>query len=200
VPTADDPTSGGVAMKRSGWWALGAAVLVVLGWLGWERFGPRAPWPSPLSDLQVAEGWLHCIDCQGPFLKQLHEMPARSQDSVTRFLHAALVTGPDSARAARVTRDLVETWRAESLSRARRGEKPDTSFATFMQRYQDGFDARWRGRAAVALGVIRTPAALAALNDGLQLPLQDKGDSVVRRMVQRAIADSGLVVLGHYPP
>jgi hypothetical protein len=41
---------------------------------------------------------------------------------------------------------------------------------------------------------------LAALNDGLQLPLQDKGDSVVRRMVQRAIADSGLVVLGHYPP
>jgi hypothetical protein len=186
-------------MKRLPW-ILAILALVVLGGVWWECCRPRPQWPKPLSDLQVAEAWLHCIDCHGSFLKRLHEMPARSQDTVTKFLRVALINGPGSARTARQTSDLVRVWQADSSSRANRGEKPDTGFSSFMSRYQKGFDTRWRTRAAVALGVIRTPAALAALTDGLQLPYQDHGDSAVRRAVIRARSDTGLVALGHYRP
>ncbi|MGH7514906.1 MAG: hypothetical protein ACREOQ_18530 [Gemmatimonadales bacterium] len=186
-------------MKR----LLGVLAGLALVWgasLWWDCCGPRPPWPRPLSDLQVAEAWLHCMDCHGSFLRRLHEMPARSQDTVTKFLGVALINGPDSARTARHTSDLVRAWQADSSSRVRRGEKPDTGFSSFTSRYQDGFDTRWRTRAAVALGVIRTPAAISALDGGLGLPLLDKGDSVVRRAVIRARSDTGLVALGHYTP
>src|SRR5947207_566917 len=181
-------------------WIVAVPPLVARGWLWWDCCGPRPRWPKPLSDLQVAEAWLHCIDCHGPFLKRLHEMPARSQDTVTKFLRVALLNGPDSARAARNTSDLARAWQADSSSRARRGEPPDTGFSSFMSRYQDGFDTRWRTRAAIALGVIRTPAAMAALTAGLALPHLDHGDSVVLRAVIRSRSDSGSMALGHYTP
>lgn len=177
--------------------ALVIVVLLVLIWLGW---GPRPHWPKPLSDLQVAEGWLHCIDCQGPFLKQLANMPARNQDTVTKFLRSALLLGPDQKRAVQVRRDFEQAWRADSLSRQRRGVPAGSSLVDFLQRYERGFEVRWRSRAAVALSVIGTQQARSALQDGLGLPLQDKGDSIVRNWVEKSIADSSThAAVGHYP-
>jgi hypothetical protein len=170
----------------------------------WRRCcgrGPRMPSyvPKPLTDLQVAEAWLTCIDCQGPFMLRLRDMPAGNRDTVVKFLHDALVNGPGGSRSDRLIQDLERAWRADSISRLRRGEKPDTGFSSFVSRYRDGFETRWRARAAVALGVIRTPAAMAALQAGAQLPQLDHGDSVLHRVVTQA-KDSGLVALGHYVP
>lgn len=192
---------------RKSWRSIaGAAALVAVAWLAWSQLGPGirlhtgpSPWPRPLTHLEVAEAWLRCIDCRGPFLKRLRELPTRSKDTVTKFLESALLNGPDSARVARHTLDLVRTWHADSVSRAGRGLPPVASFPEFMSRYQIGFRIRWESRAATALGVIGTPAATAALNAGLALPLNDKGDTIVHRMVRRAL-DSGLVALQHYTP
>jgi len=41
---------------------------------------------------------------------------------------------------------------------------------------------------------------MSALNDGLGLPLQDKGDSIARRSVEQAIADTNRTAVGHYGP
>jgi len=188
-----------MAMKR-----MLLALAIVLGVVGVtfllaRRGGPRPPWPRPLTDLQVAEAWLSCIDCQGPFLRRLHDMPASNRDTVIKLLHGALVRGPDTARAGRLTQDLVRVWLADSTSRVGRGEKPDTGFSSFLKRYQDGFETKWRVRAAIALGVIPAPAAMAALNNASQLPQVDHRDSLVHRVIAQA-RDSGLIALGHYKP
>lgn len=181
------------------------AVLLALAILGvaWLRMAhrPTASLPPP-SDLEVAEAWLQCTDCRGSFLPRLHEMPAQSSDTVTQFLRSALLSGPDIIRVRRHTRDVLKTWRADSVYRARRGlpERPDTQFASLLSRYQEGFEVLWRGRAATALGVIRSTMALAALDSALQLPLNDRGDSAIRRMVERARADTGRTVLYGAPP
>jgi hypothetical protein len=173
---------------------LGVAILAFI-WLT-KELGTRTS-ARRLSDLQVAEAWLQCIDCQGSFLKRLNELPANSKDTVTRFLRSALLSGPDSARVRRHTRDMLRTWQADSIDRVqhRLPARPSTQLASLLARYQRSFEVLWRGRAATALGVIRTSTALAALDDAFQGPLNDRGDSTVRRMVERAKADSGRTVL-----
>ena len=160
--------------------------------LGWQTCAAPPGWPRPLTDLEVAQRWLHCLDCQGSFLERLHQVSSSSRDTVTRFLRSALLNGPDGARRAEFEADLLKTWQTDSTWRVYRGKAPGASFVQFKQRYQDGFKTRWRGRAATALGVLDTPAACSALHDWLQLPLQNKGDTLVRRMVVRALADSGV--------
>jgi hypothetical protein len=181
-------------------WILAALALIVGIWLGWGRLHPNQPGPRRLTDLEVAERWLHCIDCHGSFLKRLRDMPSHSRDTVTKFLHLALIEGPDSLRAIRRDSDLVRSWRADSISRARIGKPPSASFVEFMDRYRTGFDTRWQIRAAIALGVIRTPAAFSALADAQGIPPVTHGDSLIRSAVERAQADSGLVALKHYVP
>ena len=184
------------------WWRVAVLVVAILA-VGWLRMTQRPRvGPQPPSDLEVAEAWLQCIDCRGSFLKRLYEMPAQNRDTVTRFLRSALLAGPDSMRVRRHTQDVLKTWRADSIYRARRRlpARPDTQFAHLLARYQTGFEVMWRSRGATALGVIRDSLALAALDSALQLPLTDKGDSIIRRMVERAKADTGRVVLTGAPP
>jgi hypothetical protein len=166
------------------------AVLLLVAGLVWLLLPHRRPTPKPLDDFQVVEEWLHCIDCRGSFIERMRAIPASRSDTITRFLRSALVHGPDSARTRRLTQDLWRTWRADSLYRAGHGLPSDTLQTEFFARYRRGFEVMWRGRAATALGVIRNPLALAALDSGLTLPLMDKGDSMIRRMVERAKADT----------
>jgi hypothetical protein len=180
-------------------WGVARVIVVLLGatYLWWTEARPRAK-VAPLSDLQVAEDWLQCIDCQGPYLKRLHETQGRNRDSVTRFLRTALQSGPDSSRRERLHWDLSRTWHADSMRRVRRGEPapPDSERVSFLGRYTRSFEVVWRGRAATALGVLRDTSTL---NQALQFPLSNQGDSTILGQVKKAIADTGLTVLGHYP-
>ena len=158
----------------------------------------RRPVPPPLADLQVAESWLECIDCQGPFLRRLKESSS-GNDTVVRFLRAALLQGPDSARRARHELALLRVWARDSVYRARVGPaKPVPDKAAFLDRYRQGFEAKWRGRAAMALGVIRGDTALAALDSALLIPAIAQGDTLVLGWVKEARADSGLQALNQW--
>jgi hypothetical protein len=140
-----------------------------------------------------------------PALKRLHESSS-GNDTIVRFLRAALLQGPDRARRARHERDLLRTWADDSLYRWRMGlgqegtPLPGPNKTAFLERYRQGFDAKWRGRAAIALGVIRSDTALAALDSALLVPATDRGDSIVKRWVARARADTGRKALDHWPP
>lgn len=185
-------------MSRRWWFLIGGMLAIVVTAAIWLASRDRQG-PKPLTDLEVAETWLQCIDCRGSFLKRIHEMPARNRDTVTTFLRAALRDGPDSARVIRFEQGLYRTWLADSLYRGRRGEGPAISFASFATRYRRGFEVMWRSRAAIGLGVIRSGVALTSLNNALQFPLTNKGDSTIHEAVQHALADTGRAVLAHFP-
>ena len=158
--------------------------------------------PRPLSDIEAARAWLECIDCEGPFLKRLADLPAARRDSVVRFLGTALREGPDSARTARHERELMRIWASDSAYRFEvdAEEASANQRTAFFKRYRQGFETKWRGRAAIALGVIRSPSALAALDSALTAPLVSPGDSIVQRWVERARSDSaGPEAIHHYP-
>ncbi|HET9041214.1 MAG TPA: hypothetical protein VFN40_13635 [Gemmatimonadales bacterium] len=183
-------------MTTRQWVALGALVVLIL--LLLLLLPRRRPAPLPLTDLQVAESWLECIDCQGPFLRHLKQSSSGS-DTVVRFLRAALLQGPDSARRARHELALLRAWADDSLHRARLGQAlPAQSKSTFLFRYREGFEAKWRGRAAMALGVIRGDTALAALDSALLIAPTSHGDSLVLDGVKEAQADSGLKALNQW--
>jgi hypothetical protein len=65
--------------------------------------------------------------------------------------------------------------------------------------YRRAFEVRWRGRAATALGIIGGDTALAALDSVLRIQPQDRLDSALKRMVERARMDSNQLALEHYP-
>jgi hypothetical protein len=185
-----------MAMTTRRWLALVALLLLILVLL--LLLPRRRPVPPPLADLQVAESWLECIDCQGPFLRRLKESSS-GNDTVVRFLRAALLQGPDSARRARHELALLRAWADDSLYRARLDlAVPAQSKNTFLDRYRQGFEAKWRGRAAMALGVIRGDTALAALDSALLIPAIGHGDSLVLDWVKEAQADSGLQALNQW--
>jgi hypothetical protein len=177
--------------------AIGALIVVAL-MIGSK---PRKQEPRPLSALELAQGWLECIDCQAPFLRRLHDLSPTGQDSVVRLLGVALLKGPDSTRRARHERDLARAWASDSVYRDRLHlAPPSTSQKAFLDRYREGFYAKYRGRAAMALGVLRTPRALAALDSAAQIRDTTFGDSVVQQRIERARSDStGLEALDHYP-
>ena len=176
--------------------ALLIAVLVIV--LSPRR--KRGP-PQP-SAIELAQGWLECIDCQGPFLRRLSQLRPASRDSVVRFLRGALLQGPDSARRTRHERDLARAWVSDSVYRARMdlADASNDQHKSFLKRYREGFHTKWRGRAATALGVIRTGRALAVLDSALQAPDTSFGDSLVRREIERARSDStGPEAVDFYP-
>jgi hypothetical protein len=177
--------------------AAGAILLLVFSCWPMGRY-TRRDHPKPLSDLQVAETWLQCIDCRGSFLKHMNDLSGERRDNVVRFLGHALLAGPDSAVGARVNRELRQTWAADSAYLADAGRAIEVHSPVFLARYRRGFEVRWRSRAATALGVLRDPAAMEALDSARSLPLSDQGDSAIALMVQRAIADSGRSLLDYY--
>jgi hypothetical protein len=183
-------------MTTRQWVALGALLALIL--LLLLLLPRRRPGPPPLTDLQVAETWLECIDCQGPFLRRLRESSS-GNDMVVPFLRAALLQGPDSARRARHELALLRAWSDDSLYRARLDmTEPGPSKSAFLDHYRQGFEAKWRGRAAMALGVIRGDTALAALDSALLIPAIGHGDSIVLDWVKEAQADSGLQALNQW--
>jgi len=146
----------------------------------------------PRTDLQVAEGWLQCIDCQGSYLAELKALPAVRQDSVVRFLSSALLNGPDSAHSSLIDRQLLRTWRANSAYVVRHGEKAPDNAKDFVNHYRRSVNVIWRSRAAASLGVLRTPTALQALDSAHRLPLDSifGSDSTISRAVRWALADT----------
>jgi hypothetical protein len=170
---------------------------IVFGSLTADRRQPRL---RPLSELQIAEAWLRCIDCEGSFLKRISEISPESRDTVTQFFAAALRSGLDSATSARRAQALRRTWLADSAFLARSGKPPPTKPDSFVARYLRGSEVMWRSRAATALGVIRGDTALAALNSPLNLSPHDPGDSIILRAVEEAKADSTLKILDVFAP
>ncbi len=173
------------------------AAAAVFDFLTAERRQPR---PPPLEDLQVAEAWLRCIDCEGSFLKRISEMPPESRDTVTRFFAEALRSGLDSAKSTRRAQALRRTWLADSGFLARSGKLPAIKSDSFVARYLRGSEVMLRSRAATALGVIGGKAALAALNSPLNLSSNDKGDSIILHAVEEAKTDSARKILDVFAP
>ena len=175
---------------------------------------PRVPkWPTPLSDLEVTDAWLRCLDCQGPFLKRIVNTSGPTRDAVFRRLQEALLSGPSTTEVRKVNENLARAWQADSSHFSVPGASltfhlgPGVAFDTsaandanlFVSRYLRGFAVRWRGRAAIALGAIGTPQALAVLDSALiQLPRNDHIDSALLRTIRLA-SDSGSLALKHYP-
>ena len=148
---------------------------------------------APRTELQVAEGWLQCIDCLGSYLTELGKLRQARKDSIVQFLASSLLNGPDSAQSSRIERELIRMWRADSAYAARDGKKPHDTANDFVQHYGRSVNVIWRSRAATALGVLRTPAALQALDSAGHLPLDSiyGSDSTISRAVGWALADSG---------
>jgi hypothetical protein len=171
--------------------ALALVVLIFLAVIVIKRPRTRPP-PRPLSAIALAQSWLECIDCQGPFLQRLHDLPPAARDSAVNFLSSAVRQGPDSARRNRHERELARAWVTDSVYRERvdLAEVSPTQHAAFLKRFREGLHNKWRGRSALALGVIRSPAALAALDSALQRPDTSHGDSLVRHWLERARSDS----------
>jgi hypothetical protein len=144
------------------------------------------------ADRGVAEAWLQCIDCAGPFLERLASVPPQRQDPLVTMLATALLGGPDSVRRARHERDLVRVWRADSAYLAGLGDTMRVTRDSFTARYRGGFEVMWRSRAATALGIIRGPKALAALDSAEHqgAGIIVRGDSTILIRVRRARADS----------
>jgi hypothetical protein len=157
--------------------------------------------PQPLTNLQVAEAWLQCIDCRGSFLRRLNAIPVGSRDTVVRFLASALLNGPDSGRRARLTRELGRIWHADSAYAARHGGALHTTRAAFVSRYSQGFEVMWRSRAATALGVLRGDSAVTALHRATQALAGAVAprDSTIFHAVRRAGADTGRRILLKIP-
>jgi hypothetical protein len=157
--------------------------------------------PAPLTDLQVAEAWLQCIDCRGPFLVRLYAAPGARRDTLVGFFSASLALGPDSERKVRLVRDLKRIWYADSVYAVRRGKPLRVTGAAFLRRYQEGFEVNWRSRAATALGVLRGDSALAALRratDG-RFDSSLAGHRVILAAVHQARADTGRIILRARP-
>jgi len=191
-----------------------ATIAIIL--LLWFVYRP-APRPTPLSDFEVTDAWLQCSDCQGPYLGRIKASSNKTKDSLTRILESALLFGPDSQRMARVEEDLKRVWNADSLYRFSGGKPghgislgpgltidttvaPDSRQNLFLTRYRKGFQIRWQARAAIALGVIRTPPALQALDSAEHLIIvHDRLDNALLRTIRIAKSDSGIVALRHYP-
>jgi len=177
---------------------IGVLVLVVAG--GWIWFHPSRPWPPPVSDLRVAQLWLECSDCQGPFLRRLHDARPPARDTVLQLFRSGLFDGPDSARRVRHHGELMRSWIADSLYRRREMlPPPGLQVTEFLRTYSQGLDVTWRTRSATALGAMRDPVAIAVLDSALQLPLQTRADSEVRMAVMAARADTGLGAPGGVP-
>jgi hypothetical protein len=147
----------------------------------------------PRTNVQVAEGWLQCIDCMGSYLGKLDRLPTAEKDSIVRFFSSALLEGPDSAHSLVINRELLRTWRANSAYAVRRGENPHDTAKDFVQHYRRSVNVIWRSRGATALGVLRTSAALQALDSARKLPLDSisGSDSTISRAVEWALADTG---------
>ncbi len=180
---------------------MGIVVLLLLlaGGL-WIWYHPSRPWPPPVSDLRVAQVWLECSDCRGPFLQRLHDARPPARDTLLERFRLGLLFGPDSARRARHQVELMRSWIADSLYRMREMLPPASlQLPEFMRSYSRGLDVTWRTRSATALGVMRDPLAIAALDSALQLPLQTRADSEVRVAVLAARADSGLGAIPGVP-
>jgi hypothetical protein len=175
-------TLGGVAIGAAG-----------AGSYAWYTEDWRSPRPKPPTDLEVAEAWLKCIDCQGSFLKRIGEVRGESRDTITRLFSSALLAGPGSIRLARREQGLQRSWHADSIYRDSLGvgiPERDSIVALYLR----GFEVTWRSRAAKALGVIGSNEALAALDSASRLPLCTKGDTVIHRAVQQAKPDTGSAV------
>jgi hypothetical protein len=196
----------------------GVLVLTIIGLLWIDHLQRNRDWTKPLTDLEVTQAWLHCIDCQGPFLKQIREAAVRrGGDTVIKALESALLAGPSAAQKQRVRNDLLRTWRADSAYHsgphwptpiihpgpgitltADSFISADSQRSRFLSRYERGFELRWRGRAATALGVIRSPRAMAALDSVLKiLPADNRLDTALIRTIETA-RDSGSLALQHY--
>jgi len=161
----------------------------------WLYVHRNPEWPKPLDDFEITEAWLECFDCQEGFFNRLSGMSAGHKDSITRLLSAALFNGPDSAHSARFERGLRRTWVADSLYLVNQGDTSTYDFGSYLTRYRRGYEITWRRRAAIALGVIRTDSALAALDLALkQLPQVTFVDSVLYRTIEQARGDSAILV------
>src|SRR4051812_34272175 len=140
--------------KAEAWTIFGVVIfaLILVGVFGVQQ--QPAPRPQPLNNLHIAEAWLRCIDCEGPFLRRISEMQGKSRDSVIEFLAGALHSGPDSVRTARHEAALRRSWLADSAYRSKLGTgiPPRDSMVGL---YLRGFEVMWRSRAAMALRVIQ---------------------------------------------
>ncbi len=120
LPAAHPASHARMAMSKNTWLILALALVVALILTIMGQCASRersAVGPRPLSDIEAARAWLECIDCEGPFLKRLADLPAARRDSVVRFLGTALREGPDSARTARHDRELMRIWASDSAYR-----------------------------------------------------------------------------------
>jgi len=155
----------------------------------------------PRTDLQLAEGWLRCVDCLAPYLQQLVQLPQDRQDTVARFFASVLFTGPDSASRAQHDRYLIRMWEANSTSVTQRGVPLHGTRVSFLGRYRRNFQVTWRSRAATALGVLRTDGAITALDSATTVSFDSiaPGDSAIIRAIFRARADTGRSILDSFP-
>ena len=187
--------------KTIAWLTLGAiaAAAAGAGFYTWRTENYRPPRPKPLTNLEIAEAWLRCIDCRGSFLRRISELRGKSRDSVMDFFTTALLTGPDSSRRVRREAALRRTWVRDSIYRTRIGVgilKQDS----IVQLYSRGFEVTWRSRAAAGLAVIGGNTALAALDSALNLAVHNQRDNIILRALQQAKADSALKGLNVVPP
>ena len=113
--------------------------------------------------------YLTCYDCTSP-LDSVRAFAVRKPAATVDSLNVALVRGPDSS----ATRDSasVVAFIRDSSYRATHARPPlPVNRLDYMLENRRRFDGGFRTRAAIALGWIHDPRALADLNTALGTPL-----------------------------
>jgi hypothetical protein len=124
------------------------------------------------ADRAAVASWLECLDDCTPLLDSVLQR-ASSRTSVADSLARWLLSGLTAAERATVTQILAAV--------------PGSDTAT-TRRDVGAYERSVRVRAAIALGALRSPEALAALDSALRLPLPPR----IARAVARARSDSTL--------
>jgi hypothetical protein len=111
----------------------------------------------------VILSWLECEECMNGELQAVVDLGP----DVVPLLIATLRDGPSPASRARLELQLRDRYQRLQVYRERHPDRPEasleTSFDEFVAHHDN--DARYRGRAALALGRIGTPAAESALSE-----------------------------------
>ena len=129
------------------------------------------------------EVWLTCVECEAAEVDSL-KVAASRESGVQIVLRETLLHGPSAARRAQLRLQLQRTHDrlAERVARDTMLDSVPFGRDAYVRHYLAKAERIYRSRAALGLGHIGGPAALAALDSALNLPSDSLPESVRKRV------------------
>lgn len=127
----------------------------------------------------VLDGWFMCADCRDADFLAVRQVVSADSLAALDSLSSAMTQGISPDWRLRLRNRLIAAYPGSPAAAT-------VPMDTFVTREMAKIEVLWRYRATMALGAIRTPRTLSALDSALALPLPQ----VVLIAIRRAKADS----------